>query len=265
MTAKSASFRGSSCRRTRMAVLSGRGAAVALSLSSSYWMFLSPRSQLLGHFPYRAAPLPPAAASAPTERVIALTFDDGPNEPYTSQIADFLAEEAIAATFFQVGKCVERFPDTTALVVSLGHVVGNHSYSHNVFRCITPAIQKWETRRTQDLLTDKIGRPPALYRPPWLLRTPRLLRTLRKSGLHPISGVFCHPFEVFQPDARRIARHALARARPGTILIFHDGFDSRVADRTQTVGAVRMVVATLKIRGYRFVTVDELLNLPAYQ
>ncbi len=88
---------------------------------------------------------------------------------------------------------------------------------------------------------------------------------LRDSGLTPVSGEFCHAFEVFQPPPRWIARRALAKARPGAILIFHDGFDARGGNRASTVAAVRMVIADLSRQGYRFVTVDELLGIPAYQ
>lgn len=212
------------------------GAGVACGV---YWACVSPMSQLLGSFPNRGGQ---------ADRVVALTFDDGPNEPYTSQIGDLLAGQHICATFFQVGRCTERHPATASRLIGQGHVIGNHSYSHRLARCIRPAAQRHETRRTQDLLAAAIGRRPALYRPPWLLRTPWLMTALRTSGLQPVSGVFCHPWEAFQPGAHRIARRALAKTRPGTILILHDGSDSRGGDRTQTVGAVELVVAELKSR-----------------
>lgn len=118
--------------------------------------------------------------------------------------------------------------------------------------------------RTQQVLTEAIGRRPALYRPPWLLRTPSLMRILRDAQLQPVSGTFCHPWEVFQPDARRIARRVLAKTRPGSIIIFHDGFDARGGNRGQTAAAVPLVVAGLKSRGYSFLPVHELLGIPAY-
>ncbi|SDO35761.1 Peptidoglycan/xylan/chitin deacetylase, PgdA/CDA1 family [Nakamurella panacisegetis] len=239
--------------RRRGRWLSALGAAAA----AGYWAMFSSYSQMICDFPFRARPV--------DDRVIALTFDDGPNEPFTSQIADFLHEQDITATFFQVGRCVERHPGVTARMIDQGHVIGNHSWSHQMTRCIRPGAQRVETARTQALLTEAIGRVPMLYRPPWLLRTPTLPRVLRGEGLQPISGVFCHAFEVFQPSARRIARRALAKARPGAILIFHDGFDGRGGDRTNTVGAVKIVVRELRRQGYRFATVDELLGVPAYR
>ncbi|MGI8589730.1 MAG: polysaccharide deacetylase family protein, partial [Nakamurella sp.] len=219
-------------------------------VSAASWTMLSSRSQLLGPFPFRGAR---------SERVIALTFDDGPNEPFTTQIGDFLAGKAIKATFFQVGRCVERFPDATAALVRQGHVIGNHSYSHEFLQCVRPRAQRAQTQAAQHVLTQVIGRTPALYRPPWLLRTPALYATLRHHNLQPISGEFCHPFEVFQPNPQRIAERALAKVRPGSILIFHDGFDSRGGNRANTVEAVKIVVNELLREGYLFVTVDDLL------
>lgn len=220
-----------------------------------YWTFLSPRSQLLGAFP---------SHGPSTSPVVALSFDDGPNEPFTSQIADYLATQRITGTFFQVGRCVERFPEVSRRLLSQGHVLGNHSYSHAFLRCLTPTLQRSEVLRTQEVLVRVTGQRPALYRPPWLLRTPALLRTLTQNGLRPVSGTFCHPWEVVQPDARRIANRVLAQARSGSIIIFHDGFNARGGDRSQTAAAVPLVVAALRERGYTFLAVHELLGIQAY-
>ena len=84
-------------------------------------------------------------------------------------------------------------------------------------------------------------------------------------GLSPVSGQFCHAFEVLQPSPQRIARRALAKARPGAILIFHDGFDAHGGNRANTVAAVSIVITELTRRGYAFVTIDDLLGIPAYQ
>ncbi|HEY4992948.1 MAG TPA: polysaccharide deacetylase family protein [Nakamurella sp.] len=241
----------------RIATLARWAAAVAgVTAAAGYWTMMSPYSQLLGPFPHRADS---------ADKVIALTFDDGPNEPYTSQIAELLARTGIRATFFQVGECVERFPHVTARLARDGHVIGDHSHSHHLGRCLRVESQRSETRLAQDAITRVIGRTPALYRPPWLIRTPTLPAVLRRNGLSPVSGEFCHALEVCQPPPPRIARRALAKARPGAILIFHDGFDARGGNRANTVAAVHLVVTELTRRGYQFVTVDDLLGIPAYR
>jgi peptidoglycan/xylan/chitin deacetylase (PgdA/CDA1 family) len=122
-----------------------------------------------------------------------------------------------------------------------------------------------EIAQTQEVLRARLGRTPALFRSPWLWRQPMLLRAVRRNALQPVSGEFCHALEVFQPSAARIARRAIAKTRPGSILIFHDGFDARGGNRSATVQAVRITVEGLLGRGYRFVTVDDILGTPAYQ
>jgi len=226
------------------------------ALLIAYVLFMLPQSQVFGRYPYRAAR---------PERVVALTFDDGPNEPYTSEIADFLESRGIRGTFFQVGRCVERYPAATDRIAAAGHVIGNHSLTHRFTTYLRPGAFRHEVDRTQEVLRERLGRTPALARTPWLWRQPALLRMLRRQNLEPVSGVFCHPLEVFHRDGAVMARRAIAQTRPGTILIFHDGFDGRVGDRSQTVRAVRLTVDGLTERGYRFVTVDELLGVPAYR
>jgi peptidoglycan/xylan/chitin deacetylase (PgdA/CDA1 family) len=246
---------------------SGRGRAVAafgvaagsatIAAAGAYWTHMSPYSQRLGAFPYRAT-------VAPRDRTIALTFDDGPNEPYTSQIASYLDECGIKATFFQVGRCVQRHPATTRALHAAGHLIGNHSYSHQFKRGWSKRDLLDEVRRSQQIFHDILGCQPALYRPPWLIRNPALFDILDDHALQAVSGEFCHAFEPVQPAAERIARRALAKIRSGAIVIFHDGYDAKGAPRDHTVAAVKIVVDTLTDRGFSFATVDRLLGTPAY-
>jgi peptidoglycan-N-acetylglucosamine deacetylase len=232
-------------------------AAAALApaaAGAAYWLGMSPFSQALGPFPYRGTT---------NERVVALTFDDGPNEPFTSQLADFLLARQIRATFFQVGRAVLRHPQVTERLVRDGHVIGNHGFTHEFTNYLHPRTLAAEVHGGQAAL-GTVGLRPALYRPPWLLRVPALFTVLRKHGLRAVSGEFCHPLEVCQPEPARIARRAVAKVVPGSILIFHDGHDGHAGQRGSTVAAVRIAVDRLTADGFRFVTVDELLGLPAY-
>lgn len=236
----------------------GRSLAVgtAALAAASYWTFMSPYSQGLGPFPYRGRT---------TEREVALTFDDGPNDPYTSQVADLLSASGVPATFFAVGACVERQPDTARRLVRDGHVVGSHGYSHRFHRCAGRAVLREEVGRAEEVFVRHLGLRPALFRPPWLLRTPGLFALARERSLHLVSGEFAHVLEVAQPSPGRIARRAVARTRPGSIIIFHDGFDAKGGDPASTVAAVELVVTELSARGYRFTTVDRLLGVAPYR
>jgi peptidoglycan/xylan/chitin deacetylase (PgdA/CDA1 family) len=230
------------------------GAAAAAGGAAGYWFCMSSYSQAFGAFPYRG----------PTrDKVVALTFDDGPNEPYTSQLADFLAERRVQATFFQVGRAVLRSPEVTRRLADDGHVIGCHGFTHEFTNYLTRRTLTEDVRKGQAALATT-GLRPALYRPPWLLRTPDLAPLLREQGLSAVSGEFCHAFEVFQPRPEVIAERALAKTRPGSIIIFHDGVDGRGGNRASTVEAARIVVDRLEAQDYRFVTVDKLLGLPAY-
>ncbi len=231
------------------------GGAVAAS-AAAYWTFMSPYSQRLGPFPYRGET---------TERVVALTFDDGPNDPYTSRIADSLSEAGAVATFFAVGACVERHPETARRLLREGHVLGSHGYSHRFERCVGRAVLREEVRRAEEVIARELGVRPLLLRPPWLLRTPALFALAQERSLQLVSGEFAHVLEGFQPSPERLARRAVAKVRPGSILIFHDGFDARGGNRASTARAVELVVAELSARGYRFTTVDRLLSVPPYR
>lgn len=221
-----------------------------------YWLFMSPYSQVLGRYPYR---------KKTNEKIIALTLDDGPNEPYTSELADFLKDRGVKATFFEVGECVERHPDASRRLLADGHVIGNHSVSHQFHKYLKQLNFAGQVEHNQDIIEKTIGKRPALYRSPWLWRQPWIFATLRRNGLQPVSGTFCHVFEVAQIPAARIAKRALAHAKPGAIIIFHDGVEGKGGNRAETIGAVKIFVDTLLKDGYRFVTIDELLDVPAYQ
>lgn len=242
------------------------GASAAVG--AAWWAGFGSRTQLWGPFPYRAAPAadpgPDSPAAESADRVVALTFDDGPNEPWTGQLLDVLAAKGVRATFFQVGRCAERFPSTTRRVVDEGHVLGNHSLSHDFTTYLRHPRQRDEVARAQEVLHRVSGVVPALYRPPWLCHWPWVLGTVRGAGLQVVSGTFGHPFEVFQPAAARMASGAARRVRPGTILIMHDGREARGGDRSQTVASVGPLIDRLRDDGYSFATADELLGVPAH-
>ena len=125
---------GTAARATSLGV-SALGAAVYLTA-------FRPRSQVFGSFPY---------AAQTAEKVVALSFDDGPNEPYTSRLLDTLDTYNVKATFFQVGRCAQRFPSTTRRVVQSGHVLGNHSYSHSFTSYLRQPRQEIEAQPSRPL------------------------------------------------------------------------------------------------------------------
>lgn len=221
-----------------------------------YWLFLSPSSQVFGTFPNHG----------PTDKkVIALTFDDGPNEPYTSMLLGLLKAEEVKATFFVVGANLKRFSAVTKQAQDDGHIIANHSMNHRFGNYFTDPKFTHEITQNQAAIAEATGQTPALFRPPWLFRHPWLLKTLEDLQLQPVSGQFVNNWEIFQPTAEKIASTAYRRSRPGAILIFHDGYNAKGGRRNETVQAVEILIKRLKADGYSFVTADKLLGVPAYQ
>jgi len=227
-----------------------------VALCVLYWLCMSPYSQVGGAFPYKN--------DQQEKKVIALTFDDGPNEPYTSEIVDYLNSQKIKATFFQVGKAVAKEPKLTQRMHDSGHVIGNHSQSHHFLKYFTHPSFRKEIQESQAIFKQVLGKEPALFRPPWLFRTPLLLCTVKHMNLFPVSGLFCNNLEVFHVSPEKIANTAILRAQPGGILIFHDGYNGKGASRKETVESVKLTVKALTLDGYTFVTIDELFDIKPY-
>lgn len=221
-----------------------------------YYLFFSPTSQVFGKVVYHIHN---------HEKLIALTFDDGPNEPYTSEIIDILDEYKIKGTFFEVGKNIERYPATTRRLFQEGHVIGNHSFSHSLKKPLTQPFFSSEIDKTQTIIYNLTGQEPALFRPPWFLRDPLMLHTAKKENLEVVTGTFGSNFEVFQPDYGDIANSVLHKVRPGQIIVLHDGYNASGAKREQTVQALTIIIPRLLAEGYHFVTVPDLLGSQPYQ
>ncbi len=196
-----------------------------------------------------------------TDRVVALTFDDGPNEPYTSRILSILKREHVRATFFVIGERVRRDPALTAQIVRDGHVVGNHSDTHPFGLAFeSPGRIRSEIDRAERSIHDATGIYPRLFRPPQGLRSPWLMQVAEGDSLDTVawddSPIDWNPLSPVQLSDR-----VVSRAHPGAIILLHDGLNLVPgADRGVVVDALRSVIERLRARGYRFVTVPELLR-----
>ncbi len=199
------------------------------------------------------------------EKLIALTFDDGPNEPDTSKLLTILKEHNVKATFFVVGENILKHASTLKQTYEDGHVIGNHSYNHSFLAPILTPDFKEQISKTQEIIEQQINKRPSLFRPPWFFRVPAMLHTAEVTGLTTITGIFGSRLEVFQLDAHNIATTAFRKAQPGSILVFHDGYDNKGGHRAKTVEAVALLIPQLLQAGYKFVTVPELLHIQPYQ
>ncbi|MDE0424157.1 MAG: polysaccharide deacetylase family protein [Candidatus Poribacteria bacterium] len=194
------------------------------------------------------------------ERVVALTFDDGPNPPYTDRLLDILAEHNVKATFFMIGNRIEKYPETLQRAIAEGHQIGNHSYSHPVLGFCPPAYIQREIERTDDLLRQAGVTDELVIRAPILTRFLPVAWVLAKGNRAHIScNVWSWDWTTQNPD--KITETVLKKTKPGSIIVLHDGkAENKDADRSGTVEATDQIITRLKQDGYRFVRLSDVGN-----
>jgi peptidoglycan/xylan/chitin deacetylase (PgdA/CDA1 family) len=194
---------------------------------------------------------------------VALTFDDGPNVGATEKIMAILDAHGVKGTFFEVGKAIDANPRITRALYDDGQLLGNHSYHHDQWRWLDPRYPELE--RTQAAFRRAIGTCPVLYRPPHGDRTPFLAQVVREHHLHMVLwSVSAGDWAT--NDAQLVARRVLAGARPGAILLLHDGLDGNPsADREVLVKALPLILDGLRAKGLSAVRLDRLLGTGDYQ
>ena len=190
------------------------------------------------------------------EKLIALNFDDGPHPHNTDAVLAVLAKYDVKATFFEIGRNIELYPDVTRRVVAAGHEIGNHTYHHPHLSRVTDETLLEELAACGRAAEVTVGTVPVLFRPPEGARTAERGKLLGDEGYRQIL------WSVDTNDwrgrsAEEISRVVLRSVKPGDIILMHD----YVARRFQGAAALETVIPALQKEGYRFVTVSELLEL----
>ncbi len=214
--------------------------------------WLSPRSWLYGPIFWHART---------QERMVALTFDDGPCHPYTEQLLEILDRERVKATFFQIGNNVRREPNLAAEVASQ-HVVGNHTFDHPHLVWSRTGTVREQLQRAQEAIYDATGTTPRLFRVPHGWNGPQVIATAEELGFRCV-GWSVMAWDWNRPPQETIRRRILHGVRPGGITLLHDGQDTDAfpaADRSHTIAAVPHIIDHLKEGGYRFLTLPELMR-----
>jgi peptidoglycan/xylan/chitin deacetylase (PgdA/CDA1 family) len=194
-----------------------------------------------------------------TARVVAFTFDDGPHPVYTPQLLDIFRDAHGKATFFMIGQQIDAHPATAAAVHAAGHELGNHTWTHPRLTQLTPDDARAELVQTDARIQRITGTAVRTFRPPFLDVNDAILTLAADLGYWSIGAVNLEARDWEQPGIKHIVEQTRASVRSGSILVFHDGF----GDRSQSVAAVRMLVAELAAQDYQFVTVSDLLALAA--
>jgi peptidoglycan/xylan/chitin deacetylase (PgdA/CDA1 family) len=190
------------------------------------------------------------------QRVVALTFDDGPGPANTPQLLELLARHQVKATFFMVGSNIEQHRELAVRVLSEGHQLGSHSYSHPRMILRTPSFIEQELSRTDSLLREVGVRGEILFRAPFGKKLFVLPWILSRQGRKHITFDVV-PDDHATQDAALITSRVLEATRPGSIILLHDGWGAKPG----TLEATDRIIGSLKAQGYRFVTVSELLAL----
>jgi len=178
-----------------------------------------------------------------------LTFDDGPNEPYTSQILDILKEFGAKASFFACGKSVEYFPETTQRILNEGHALGNHTYSHSIILTFTGFLKR-EIERTAEVIQKTTGVKTNLFRPPWGVAAP-WTKSYLKANKYKIILWNINSYDWAGVSAQDIEDTVLKKIKPNSIILLHDGKNAKLHhNRSQTVLALPSLIKNLYHRGF---------------
>lgn len=190
----------------------------------------------------------PGSGVGPGQKLIALTFDDGPDPIYTPQVLAALKGAGVTATFFMLGWEANTYPDIVRQVASAGNGIGNHTWNHVDLTTLSPAAVPDQVDRTTHLLAALSGRTVSCLRPPQghlnavvesELASRRLTTVLWDDD----------PRDWTRPGTATIVHRVLSEAKPGAIVEMHDGG----GDRSETVQALPVIIAALRAEGYQFV------------
>lgn len=236
----------------RAGVAAGAASLLAAGFAAFWVGSTAPRVTWFGQLTYHGSRAEP---------LVALTFDDGPNTD-SLPIAQILRERGVQATFFEVGKAVRERPDIMLALLADGNVIGDHSYHHDAWRYLDPGYA--ELDRTQREIFARAGVCPAFFRPPHGTHTPFMSHEASKRGMT-LATWDVSAADWVEHDPARLSSRIVARARPGSIILLHDGLDGHVgADRSVVVAALPAIIDGLRAKGLQPVTLDVLLHRPAY-
>ncbi|MFZ0270786.1 MAG: polysaccharide deacetylase family protein [Acidobacteriaceae bacterium] len=236
-----------------LAAIASAGAGVVFAGGLITYASLAPESQLFGR----------TIVARRDAAEFALTFDDGPNDPWTPRLLDLLARHEVRATFFLIGRYVRQRPDLVRQIRDAGHLIGNHTVTHPWLAVASARRVREELAGCNAALEDVLGRPVRFFRPPHGSRRPDVLRTAGELGLKPVLWNAMGFDWRINTTGERIAAHlerGIARNRRrgrGSNLLLHDGGHlSFGTDRSQSIEAARMILHHWPPGETRYVTAD---------
>jgi peptidoglycan/xylan/chitin deacetylase (PgdA/CDA1 family) len=185
---------------------------------------------------------------------VAMTFDDGPHATLTPKLLDLLARKKIKATFFVLGENAQRHPEILTRAVAEGHEIGNHSWSHPNLAKLSNEALRSQLQRTDDVIAQAIGSHPKIMRPPYGELTPKQRQWVNSVFGYKVILWDVDPLDWKEPGPSIVAQRIIRETKHGSIMLSHD-------IHAQTIAAMPETFDALLAKGFRFVTVSELLSL----
>lgn len=186
------------------------------------------------------------------DMTVTLTFDDGPHPDFTPKLLQILQRENIKASFFLVGQQAEKYPALVRAISRAGHTVGNHTYHHVSLPKIPLEYAAEEVKACGDVLKTILGRPLRFFRPPGGRYDLDIAHAVNELGYTLVLWTD-NPGDFEQPGTTAITERTLDRISPGGIILMHDGVQ-------QTIDALPGVIEQLKAKGYRFESLDQVVD-----
>ncbi len=189
------------------------------------------------------------------QKVVALTFDDGPTKAHTDEILGILREENVKATFYLTGGEIEENQGEAEKIIAERHEIGNHTYNHERMILVTPGFVKSEIETTDELIRKAGYKGEITFRPPFGKKLFALPFYLSEHNRKTITWDV-EP-ETFVEKSEDIIKYALENAKNGSIILLHVAYDSRA----ESMKSVRPIIEGLRGKGFEFKTVSELLSI----
>lgn len=190
---------------------------------------------------------------------IALTFDDGPNDPHTVHLLEVLSKHNVHATFFLIGRYVRQRPDLAREIGKRGHIIGNHTFSHPLLTFQSPESIRREITQCRDAIQDAVSEHSNLFRPPWGGRRPAVFRIARQLGLEPVMwNITGYDWKATSPEV--IEQKVGPNIRGGDVILLHDGGHASFGtDRSATITATDRLITRFLAEGYEFVSIPKMM------
>lgn len=191
------------------------------------------------------------------KKMIALTFDDGPDEDFTPQILDILKKYNAKATFFVVGQKVGWNPEIVKRAHKEGHEIGNHTFTHiNICKSSNEQIRK-EIMETQEIIKKETGKEPTLFRPPYRAINETLFDIIKSDHMKVVLWSDLDTKDWSNPGVYNIVKIIEEKAENGTIILLHD-YNKIRNNKSQTIQALEKIIPKMQSLGYEFVTIPEI-------